>query len=193
MTQKSARAKTTSETKLHSKRKSQPAHEPKIQLDGSCQCGRVTFSVKSDYVYPYQLCYCSICRKTQGGGGYAINLSADTRTLNISGQEFIKIHHARVKNPEDAHAHISSGERHFCGECGTSLWVYDDEYPELCHPFNSAIDTALPVPPSKTHIMLEFKAPWVEPQIGDQDLTFTRYPDESIADWHKRHDLVGRG
>src|ERR1700722_5945369 len=52
-------------------------------LEGSCRCGAVRFSVESHAPYPYQLCYCSICRKTAGGGGFAINLSAETKTLKI--------------------------------------------------------------------------------------------------------------
>ncbi|HVK60104.1 MAG TPA: GFA family protein [Bdellovibrionales bacterium] len=166
--------------------------EPKIQLDGSCQCGRVRFSVKSNYVYPYQLCYCSICRKTQGGGGYAINLSADATTLTLDGQEHISVYHAKLKNPEDDHVHVSSGERHFCSRCGTFLWVFDNDYPELIHPFASVIDTDLPAPPTRTHIMLEFKASWVVPDISEDDLVFERYPDESIADWHSRNKLTGK-
>lgn len=45
-------------------------------LKGSCRCGSVRFEVQSHTPVPYQLCYCSICRKQQGGGGYAINPSA---------------------------------------------------------------------------------------------------------------------
>ena len=41
-------------------------------LEGSCHCGAVRFSVKSHTPQPYMHCYCSICRKTAGGGGYAI-------------------------------------------------------------------------------------------------------------------------
>ena len=41
---------------------------PKL-LEGSCRCGAVHFSVQSHTPYPYQLCYCAICRKTAGGGG----------------------------------------------------------------------------------------------------------------------------
>src|SRR3546814_2581266 len=44
---------------------------PAMQLTGSCHCGAVRFTVDSVNPYPYQRCYCSICRKTQGGGGYA--------------------------------------------------------------------------------------------------------------------------
>ena len=36
-------------------------------LKGSCHCQAVTFSLVSDQPYPYNFCFCSICRKTQGG------------------------------------------------------------------------------------------------------------------------------
>lgn len=157
-----------------------------ITLKGSCQCGQVTFQVKSNNYYPYQLCYCGICRKSAGGGGFAINLSAQYETLKVQGREHVGFYHARVKNPEDKHAHRSTGQRHFCRDCGTFLWLYDPSWPELCHPFASAIDTSLPIPPEKTHIMLEFKAPWVVPDIGPRDTKCRRYPKESIAEWHER-------
>ena len=40
-----------------------------MHLEGSCHCGKVRFSVKAPHPYPFNLCYCSICRKTAGGGG----------------------------------------------------------------------------------------------------------------------------
>jgi len=39
---------------------------------GGCHCGAVRFTVESRTRQPYMWCYCSICRKTAGGGGYAI-------------------------------------------------------------------------------------------------------------------------
>ena len=39
-----------------------------MRLAGSCHCGRVRFRLESHTPYPYMRCYCSICRKTQGGG-----------------------------------------------------------------------------------------------------------------------------
>ena len=44
-------------------------------------------SVDSHTPYPYQLCYCSSCRKTAGGGGFAINLMGDKSTLKVSGED----------------------------------------------------------------------------------------------------------
>ena len=40
-------------------------------LEGSCHCGAVHFRLRSRHPYPFNLCYCSICRKTAGGGGFA--------------------------------------------------------------------------------------------------------------------------
>ncbi|HEY9661578.1 MAG TPA: GFA family protein [Allocoleopsis sp.] len=163
-------------------------------LKGSCHCGAVHFSVESHQPYPFMRCYCSICRKTAGGGGYAINLAGDRRTLQVEGEEHIAVYHARMQNPEDLEEGIepdvSQGERRFCHHCGSCLWVYDPDYPDLMHPFASAIDTELPKPPEHTHIMLDFAASWVEiPQASD-DRYFGRYPEESIADWHERLGLT---
>ena len=44
-----------------------------MQLEGSCHCAAVRFSVESHQPVPYLRCYCSICRKTAGTGGFAIN------------------------------------------------------------------------------------------------------------------------
>lgn len=148
-----------------------------MKLKGSCHCGKVKFTVSSDNFYPYQYCYCSICRKTQGGGGYAINLGAEANTMKIKGEEYISVYRAK-KN--------GSGERHFCGVCSSGLWLYDTEWPELVHPFASAIDTPLPVVPEHTHLMLEYKAPWVELHKTKKDKFFKRYPKESISEWHER-------
>jgi len=160
---------------------------PKM-LEGSCRCGSVHFAVQSHAPYPYQLCYCSICRKTAGGGGFAINLSADIRSLKARGRKAIGLFRARIEK-EGGHCHTSTGQRNFCKKCGSALWLFDPEWPELVHPFASAIDTKLPVPPSKVHLMLKFKAPWVKPDFGRGDAKFQLYPKLSIEEWHHRRGL----
>ena len=160
-----------------------------MRLEGSCHCAAVRFTLDSASPVPYQRCYCSICRKTQGGGGYAINLGGDARTLRVRGRKEVAIYHPRMREPGAVRAHSSTAERHFCRRCGSALWLYSPEWPELVHPFASAIDTPLPVPPEHTHLMLEFKAPWVEAEAKPGDKLFDGYPDESLADWHARHQL----
>ncbi len=157
-----------------------------MQLQGSCHCGSVTFSLQSRHPYPYNRCYCSICRKTAGGGGYAINLSGDHTSLQVDGQEHVSIYQAKIENRESGELEQSAGQRHFCRKCGSALWVWDPRWPELVHPFASAIDTQLPLPPECTHLMLDSRANWVELQAGPDDRCFASYPDESIAEWHAR-------
>lgn len=153
-------------------------------LEGSCHCGAVRFRVESSHPYPFNLCYCSICRKTQGGGGYAINLSGEASSLQVDGEEHISIYHARMPGGE-----TSSGERRFCRNCGSALWAFDPHWPELVHPFASAIDIDLPVPPERTHMMLGSKASWVPVFADERDKLFDEYSDESLADWHRRLGL----
>lgn len=161
-----------------------------MHLEGSCQCGAVRFTLESQAPVPYQRCYCSICRKTQGGGGYAINIGGDAKSLEVEGLENVTIYHARIRNPGEEEI-VSAAERTFCKHCGSGLWLYSLEWPELIHPFASAIDTPLPVPPETTHIMLQFKAPWVEVDKRPQDKLYDHYPEEALADWHVRVNLTG--
>ena len=161
-----------------------------MKLKGSCQCGAVNFRLESAHPYPFNLCYCSICRKTAGGGGYAINLGGEFGTLEVEGEGNITVYQAKIEDPEAGEVTVSPGERRFCRLCGSALWVWDPRWPELVHPFASAIDSELPRPPERTHLMLDFKASWVDASHDPQDNLFPRYPDESIAAWHERLGLV---
>lgn len=160
-----------------------------MRLEGSCHCGRVKFSLETAHPYPFNLCYCSICRKTAGGGGYSINLSGDYSTLEVEGNDHTTAYRALVRDAATGERKQSSGERRFCSQCGSMLWVWAPEWPELVHPFASAVDTPLPAPPEKTHLMLSSKAGWVEVHAGEKDQTFDHYPSESIAEWHRRLGL----
>ena len=160
-----------------------------MQLKGSCHCGAVSFSVHSAHPYPFNLCYCSICRKTAGGGGYAINLGADFESLQVEGRDQISVYRARIKNVKSGKTEVSPGERSFCRNCGTALWVWDPRWPELVHPFASAIDSDLPLPPERTHLMLGSKTNWVKVITDRNDQTFEHYPQESLAAWHQRLGL----
>lgn len=131
-----------------------------MRLEGSCRCGAIRFSVDSHTPYPYQRCYCSICRKSAGGGGYAINIMGVSDTLSVKGRRVLGVWNAPIDGSR------GSADRYYCKRCGTPLWVSDEQWPELVHPFASAIDTELPKAPSSVHLLLRDKASWVEPQIG---------------------------
>jgi len=134
------------------------------------------------------VCYCSICRKTAGGGGYAINLGGVANSLSVSGEADISVYRATLDD-SDGNPELSPCERRFCSACGSALWVWDPRWPELIHPFASAIDTPLPRAPERTHLMQAYKPAWVDAKRTESDQDFDEYPQESIADWHQRLKL----
>jgi hypothetical protein len=161
-----------------------------MQLKGSCHCGKVKFTVESAEPVPFMRCYCSICRKTAGAGGYAINLGGDARSMKVTGKKFLGIYRARLPNKGRPGTHLSSARRHFCTRCGSALWVWDPTWPELVHPHAGAIDTRLPVPPDNVHCLVGSKAPWVRIEGGPNDPRFKNYPTMSLAQWHEDKGLT---
>lgn len=158
-----------------------------MHLEGSCYCSAVRFSLTAQAPVPYLRCYCSICRKTGGGGGFAINLGGRADSLVVNGEDAITTFHA-IKDGEK-----NSAERRFCSRCGSALWVWDPRWPDLIHPFASAIDTPLPQAPEQIHIMLGSKPAWVRVDDGDDEPVHQEYPPESLDDWHRRHGLSSTG
>ena len=161
-----------------------------MRLEGSCCCGAVKFSLESHTPYPYMRCYCSICRKTAGGGGYAINIMGDAATLRVRGEANLAVFRARIAATGTTRRTLSPARRHFCAKCGSALWLFDPRWPEWVYPFASAIDTPLPKPPEQMEIMLDFAAPWAEVPRGKGHSHYPEYPEEAIVDWHRRHDLI---
>ena len=92
-----------------------------MRLEGSCRCGAISFSVDSHTPYPYQRCYCSICRKSAGGGGYAINIMGVAETLEVKGKRALGLWNAPIDGRK------GFANRHYCKRCGTPLWVSDEQ------------------------------------------------------------------
>ena len=144
-----------------------------MKIEGSCHCGQVRFSCDAYAPAPFMHCYCSICRKTAGGSGSAINLGAHADTLEVEGREHLGVYHARIDDGDECR--ISSGQRHFCTGCGSALWLFDPQWPE------------------RVHILLDSKANWVQVPQGRHDRHFDAFPEESLEDWHRRQGLLDGG
>jgi len=159
----------------------------RVKLKGSCHCGAVRFSVKSETPYPYLWCYCSICRKTAGGGGYAINIMGLADTLAVEGRRHLGVYRAKLSPRARTR---SSGKRYFCKRCASALWLWDRRWKDWIYPFASAIDTKLPRPKERQHIFLESKPSWVAVPKGAGHKRFAKFPREAIIDWHTRRGLT---
>jgi len=159
-----------------------------MHLEGSCHCGAVRFSLQAHSPVPFMHCHCSICRKTAGSGGYAINLGGGAATLRVRGKKHLSVYHALLREPGQR-AKRSPAARHFCAKCGSALWLWDPRWPELVHPHASAIDTPLPKPPEVVEADLDDAPSWVDVPRGAGHVHCRRWPAESLADWHRRHGL----
>ena len=157
-----------------------------MKLEGSCHCGAVRFAVDAKVPVPYARCYCSICRKTAGGGGYAINLDARRETMRVTGRENVSVYRARRPDPKrKGKTGLSGLRRHFCKRCGSALWAAEPDS-DWVHPFASAIDTSMPKPRAHMSIMLDFAAPWVRVPAGKNDLRCAVYSDRSYEVWARK-------
>jgi hypothetical protein len=162
--------------------------EATMHLKGSCHCGTVTFSLEAHSPVPFMHCHCSICRKTAGSGGYAINLGGDAATLKVRGRKHVSIYHALLREP-GRRATRSPAARHFCSRCGSALWLWDPRWPELVHPHASAIDTPLPKPPEVVEAALAYVPDWVDVPRGRGHVHCDTWPPESLEQWHRRKGL----
>jgi hypothetical protein len=158
-------------------------------IRGSCHCRAVRFSVRSRTPVPYLHCYCSICRKTAGGTGAAINIMGEAGSLKVRGAANLAVYRART-SPRARRP--SPGRRHFCRRCGSALWVWDPRWPEWVYPFASAVDSPLPAARTREHIFLDARPAWVRVPSGRDERRFARYPREAIIDWHRRRGRLAR-
>jgi hypothetical protein len=163
--------------------KDDAAGKGRTKLEGSCQCGKVEFTVESETPVPFMFCFCSICRKT-GGSAFGCNIMGIRDTLTVKGQQHLRAYHARIREP-GKRTRISEAQRWFCAECGTHLYLTDEQWPKGIWPYAAAIDTPLPEPEHPVAIMTRWKASWVPAWMLEHEEQFAEYPDVSIATWHE--------
>ncbi len=85
-------------------------------------------------------------------------------------------------------------DRHFCGNCGSALWVYHDKWPDLVHPFASAIDTRLAGAPRKRSHDARFQGRLGRGRLPAPAMcSLSGYPDKSIEVWHDRQIDAAQG
>jgi hypothetical protein len=153
-------------------------------LEGSCQCGKVRFSVESETPVPFMLCFCSICRKT-GGAAFGCNIMGIRDTLKLEGKRALRAYNAHIREPGKPEQ-VSEGKRWFCTGCGSHVYLTDDRWPKGIWPYVSAIDTPLPEPEKLIFMMTRFKPTWVPDWMLAHGTSYPRYPKLSIAAWHER-------
>lgn len=91
---------------------------PHLDLTATCDCGAVTLSVKATTISMFQ-CACLNCQKVSGSGHSSVILvPADGVKVVGATKTFVR--------PADSGAKFT---RHFCPECGTSVFAQSSRAP----------------------------------------------------------------
>lgn len=84
-----------------------------MDIDGSCHCGKVTFTAKADPA-KVALCNCTDCQ-TLSGAPFRVTVFCDEADLTLTAgapKEYVKTAESGRKRRQV-----------FCGDCGTSLYA----------------------------------------------------------------------
>ena len=114
---------------------------------GSCLCGAVKYQVQGD-LGAIVLCHCSRCRKANGSA-FASNAPIDSKDLVVvEGAESLKSFRT------EAGVH-----RMFCQSCGSPIFSWRENNPEVVRIRIGTLDTPIAAKPS-AHIFMGSKAEW---------------------------------
>lgn len=114
---------------------------------GSCNCGDVTFQIKTPLSDVY-MCHCSICRKSTGGGGVAVAIINKDQFSWTQGQNQIK------SWSKPGHEWDSN----FCSNCGSPLPGNNDDN-SIYLPVG-LLDSGYQGLQLKHHLFVDSKASW---------------------------------
>lgn len=114
---------------------------------GSCNCGSVTFQVKTELTDIY-MCHCSICRKSTGSGGIAVAIVKNEELEWLSGESLAKTWHKPNHDWQTT----------FCTECGSPLPGKNDDNSTYIP--TSLLDTGTEKLKVVHHLYVGSKASW---------------------------------
>lgn len=123
---------------------------------GACLCGEVEFMARE----PQSLgvCHCTRCRRWAGGAAPIVIVAADNVEVTKG--------HDRIRS----YAPEGFAPRHFCGECGSSLYTGGGDTYYVAAGVLHDLDDLMPA----WHVQVAHKAQWDE--IGGEAPQFAEYP-----------------
>lgn len=145
-------------------------------MTGGCMCGAVRYELQSE---PFDCgwCHCRTCQLSSGAPAQAFACVRRGDWVVTSGADSIRTIQSS-----------SFGQRSFCGECGTPIYVTVDHQPGTLDFSAVTLDDPDAVPP-EYHIFWSSKISWFNPgddlprherfRADTQGLSGTEPPDES--------------
>ncbi|MBL7684712.1 MAG: GFA family protein [Deltaproteobacteria bacterium] len=129
-------------------------------IEGGCHCGQVRYQISGN-VITHALCHCSDCRRHAGAPmvGWTMYEVAAVKVTKGSPKEY--------KSSEQ-------GRRHFCGDCGTGLFYFNQKILPGIIDVQSATYDNPDLIPARVHIQVAERIGWMK--NAHKLPTFKRYP-----------------
>jgi hypothetical protein len=127
---------------------------------GGCHCGGVRYSVEGEMMH-HAVCHCEDCRRASGA-------------VMVPWIAFAKdALHLESGSPK-VYRSSENGERHFCPDCGTGLFYFNEQIlPGIVDIQSVTLDDAADRAP-QAHIQMADSLPW-ETSLAELP-RFDRYP-----------------
>ena len=126
---------------------------------GQCHCGAIRYSMPTTVVH-HALCNCQDCRRHAGAP--------------IVGWALVGLDELEVTGTPKVYASSDHGRRHFCGDCGTSLFYTSDAvFPGQIDVQSATLDDPDLIP-AQVQIQTAERIRWMD-SIADLP-AFERYP-----------------
>lgn len=127
---------------------------------GGCQCGAIRF-VATGPAGDVAYCHCRTCQRTTGA------------PLTAWGDWEVQRFRFTSKEQPRVFASSATGERWFCGQCGSSIAFFDRQRPNIVEINLLALDDPATVQPTR-HSWTSRRIAWFE--IGDKLPRFDEEP-----------------
>jgi hypothetical protein len=127
---------------------------------GGCHCGAIRYHVEGDPIV-HALCHCNDCRRSAGAPmvGWTMYPATALKVTKGSAKTYKSSEH---------------GRRHFCPDCGTGLFYFNEQMlPGVVDIQSATYDDANAVPP-QAHIQVAERLGWMEK--AHELPAFDRYP-----------------
>lgn len=151
----------------------------KIPLNGSCQCGAVTYTVSAEPLFTYA-CHCSSCQK-RTGSAFSLGLVIATEAMALKGALTTW---SRVSEQGNTNT------RYSCASCGNIIYGIGDINPELAKLQAGTLEDTSAVEP-EVHIWTSRKQLWLTLPDGVQQ--FETQPEDGLALLQAAMDYRARG
>ncbi len=138
-----------------------------IPLNGSCQCGAITYTVSAEPLFTYA-CHCNSCQK-RTGSAFSLGLVIATEAMDLKGALTAW---SRVSEQGNTNT------RYSCASCGNIIYGIGDSNPELAKLQAGTLEDTSAVEP-EVHIWTSRKQPWLT--LPDRAPRFETQPESGLA------------